>query len=182
LDDLDHRVGGYCLQVGAHDPRKNVDFLLGLWPEVRARTGLELHVTQRPSATAIRLQALEERSAGVVVHVDPTDEELAGLYAGALCLLWPSHYEGYGFPLLEAMAAGTPFLSTDVGAAAELAVDPGEQILPLDRDAWVQRIEAWSRGGVGRLRRESAARARTRTWDATAEQTARLFEDLAARA
>jgi glycosyltransferase involved in cell wall biosynthesis len=175
----DRRPGRYCLHVGAHDSRKNVDFLLELWPEVHARTGLELHVTQRRLVIASRRQALEDRSAGVVVHVEPTDEELAGLYAGALCLLWPSHYEGYGFPLLETMATGTPFLAADVGAAAELAVDPAQQILPLERDAWIRRIEEWSRGGVARLGEESAERARARTWEAAAEQTAVLLEQLA---
>ena len=179
LDDLARRGGRYCLHVGAHDSRKNVDFLLELWPEVHARTGLELHVTQRRLIIASRRQALEDRSAGVVVHVEPSDDDLAELYVGALCLLWPSHYEGYGFPLLEAMATGTPFLAADVGAAAELAVDPAQQILPLDREAWVRRIEEWSRTGVGRLGEESAARARARTWEAAAEQTAGLLEELA---
>src|SRR5262249_34533105 len=91
LDDLERRPGSYCLHVGAHDPRKNAEFLLELGPEVHRRTGLELHVTHRPHATAVRKQALEDRSAGVTVHVDPTDDELARLYADALCLLWPSH-------------------------------------------------------------------------------------------
>lgn len=178
LDDLDCRGGRYCLHVGAHDSRKNVDFLLEIWPGVHARTGLELHLTHRRFVIASRRQALENRSAGVVVHVEPTDDELAELYAGALCLLWPSHYEGYGFPLLEAMATGTPFLAADVGAAAELAVDPAEQILPLDKDAWVRRIDEWSRSGVGRLREESVVRARSRTWEAAAGHTAELLEEL----
>ena len=102
-----------------------------------------------------------------MLHVDPTDEELVRLYAGALCLVWPSYYEGYGFPLLEAMAVGTPFLSTDVGAAAELAVIPEEQILPLDPERWIERIEAWHSADLSELgasvRRNEPARRRGTT-------------------
>jgi len=179
LEDVGRRDGRYCVHVGAHDSRKNVAFLLELWPDVHARTGLELHLAHRRVVTASRPPALANESAGIVEHLDPTDGDLADLYAGALCLLWPSHYEGYGFPLLEAMAAGTPFLAADVGAAAELAVDPERQILPLDRSLWVERIEDWSRTGVAGLREESARRARAQTWEASAAQTARLLDELA---
>jgi glycosyltransferase involved in cell wall biosynthesis len=182
LDDLEHRSGSYCLVVGAHDPRKNAEFLLDLWPEAHARTGLELHLTRRGSMTTSRRQRLDDRpGSGVVVHTDPTDEELADLYSEALCLLWPSHYEGYGFPLLEAMAVGTPFLAADVGAAAELAVAPEQQILPLEPERWLERIEGWQSNGVRELREASARRARAQTWEAAAEETARLLERLARR-
>lgn len=180
LDDLDRRSGNYCLVVGAHSSRKNADFLLKLWPEVHARTGLELHLTYRRLVTTRRLRDLgSEPGTGVVLHVDPTDQELVRLYANALCLLWPSHYEGYGFPLLEAMAVGTPFLSTDVGAAVELAVIPEEQILPLEPERWCARLEAWHSADLIELRKASARRARTQSWDAAAEETARLLDRLA---
>jgi glycosyltransferase involved in cell wall biosynthesis len=178
LDDLDRRSGNYCLLVGAHASRKNADFLLELWPEVRARTGLDLHLTYRRLVTTRRLRDLGG-GPGVVLHVDPTDLELVHLYANALCLLWPSHYEGYGFPLLEAMAVGTPFLSTDVGAAAELAVIPEEQILPLEPERWCARLEAWHSADLRELREASARRARAQSWDAAAEETARLLDRLA---
>jgi glycosyltransferase involved in cell wall biosynthesis len=180
LDDLDRRGGQYCLLVGAQDSRKNAEFLLELWPKVHTRTHLELHLTYRRVVTTRRLQALEgTRTPGIVIHTDPTDQELADLYAEALCLLWPSHYEGYGFPLLEAMAAGTPFLSTDVGAAAELAVIPDEQILPLEPERWCAQLEAWQATGLGELREASARRARAQTWDAAAEQTAQVLDRVA---
>lgn len=180
LDDLEHRGGRYCVLVGAHDTRKNPEFLLELWPDVHARTGLELHLTRRRFVTTRTVQDLGDSPVeGAVVHDDPTDQELADLYAGALCLVWPSHYEGYGLPLLEAMAVGTPFLSTDVGAAAELAVRPEEQIVPLERARWIEQLEAWHSGGLGDLRVASARRARAQTWDAAAAQTARLLDELA---
>lgn len=179
IADLDRSPGQYCLLVGASDSRKNADFLLQLWPEVHARTGLELVLTKRRVVTTRRLQTIDAEITGVVTHTDPTDEELATLYAHALCLLWPSHYEGYGLPLLEAMAVGTPFISTDVGAAAELAVDPEAQILPLEPERWIQQIEMWHSTGLGALREASARRARAQTWEAAAAQTGRLLDRLA---
>lgn len=180
LDDLGSRNGTYCLLVGAHTARKNAQFLIDLWPEVYARTKLELRLTYRHFVTTSRLAALERvQTEGVVLHADPSDDELVKLYAGALCLVWPSRYEGYGFPLLEAMAVGTPFLSTDVGAASELAVRPEEQILPLVPERWCERIEAWQSADLSELRAESARRARTQTWEAAAEQTAHLLDDVA---
>jgi glycosyltransferase involved in cell wall biosynthesis len=180
LDDLERRSGGYCLLVGAHDARKNAGFVLEFWPSVRAETGLELHMTYRSMVTTLRHPVLEgSQSDGIVVHADPTDDELAWLYANALCLLWPSHFEGYGFPLLEAMAVGTPFLSTDVGAAAELAVAPQEQILPLEAELWRARIEAWRSKGVSELRKASARRARSQSWTSSASQTAAILDRLA---
>jgi glycosyltransferase involved in cell wall biosynthesis len=178
LDDLAERAGGYCVLVGAHDERKNADFLLQLWPEVYARTGLKLVLTRRSNVTA-RVASETADVPGVVTHVDPTDSELARLYAGALCLVWPSHYEGYGFPLLEAMAVGTPFLSTDVGAAAELAVEPDVQVLPLDPASWIEQIERWHVEGLGSLRSASAERARRLTWETAAEATAALLDGYA---
>jgi Glycosyl transferases group 1 len=179
LDDLERRKGGYCVLVGAHASRKNAKFLVELWPEIRSRTGLELHLTYRRIVTTRRPRGLEGVPPdGVVLHADPTDNELAQLYTNALCLLWPSHYEGYGFPLLEAMAVGTPFLSTDVGAAAELAVRPQEQILPLEPERWLARLEEWRSVDLVELRRASAQRARAQSWDAAAGQTAQILDGL----
>jgi len=181
LGDLGDRGGRYCILVGAHDSRKNPEFLLALWPEVHASTGLELHLTRRSLVTGRREQDFAELPEGVTVHVDPGDDELAELYAQALCLLWPSHYEGYGFPLLEAMAVGTPFLATDVGAASELAVAPEQQILPLDHARWREQIEAWHQRGVDELRAVSVERARAQTWEAAATASAAALDRLAER-
>src|SRR5438128_2631201 len=88
-----------CVLVGAHDPRKNARFLLDLWPEVRRRTGLELHLTCRSFVTTRPAAPRAQVADGLIEHIDPTDTELVKLYAGALCLLWPSLCEGYGLPL-----------------------------------------------------------------------------------
>ena len=155
VEDLDSRPGGYCLMVGAHDVRKNVAWVLGWWPQVYEELGLELVLTTKGQVPA-RLPEVVHSTPGITVRLAPDDWELAELYSRALCLLWPSLYEGFGLPLLEAMAVGTPFLSTDTGAAAELAVDPG-QVLPLEPEPWIRQLRQWRDEGVVALRGASAA-------------------------
>ncbi|GAC1587896.1 MAG: hypothetical protein NVS3B21_03200 [Acidimicrobiales bacterium] len=160
----------YCVMVGAHDRRKNASWLLEWWPRAHRELGLELVVTRREDSTA-RFSDRVERTEGVTFRLNPTDAELAELYRGALCLLWPSHFEGFGLPLLEAMAVGTPFLSTDTGAARDVAVHPG-QVLPLVADQWIDQLRRWTEQGLGQLREASAALAAMWTWDAAGNAAA----------
>ena len=159
----------YCLAVGAHDRRKNIGWLLEWWPEAHRDLGLELIITRRAAASA-RFDDPLAKVPGVTVRLDPSDDELAALYEDALCLLWPSLYEGFGLPLLEAMALGTPFLASDTGAAAQLAVDAG-QVLPLVADRWIDQLRR-CRETPQALRDASADVARTWTWDAGAAAAA----------
>ena len=175
-DAGDDRPAGYCMAVGAHDRRKNVRFLLDWWPKVHADLGIELIVTTRGSSNVRFSEDLGD-VAGVRVVTDPSDVELAGLYAGAMFLLWPSLAEGYGLPLLEAMAVGTPFLSTATGAAPDLAVDP-RQILPLEPDRWTEALGRWHEEGVAGLRRSSRAAAMRFSWDAAAAAAASALAEL----
>lgn len=132
----------YCLFVGGHDPRKNLKFLTGFWSEVYEASGLRLVVVER-SQSRPHAQAIARTQPGTEFCYDPTDAELIQLYDNALCLLSPSIYEGYGLPLLEAMARGTPFISSDTGAARELAAEPERQVLPLKADRWIEVIDEW---------------------------------------
>jgi glycosyltransferase involved in cell wall biosynthesis len=168
----------YCLMVGGHDRRKNARWVLRWWPEVHAELGMELVIATRGRATGRFADDLAGVR-GVSVRMDPDDEELCELYAGAMCLLWPSLYEGYGLPLLEAMSVGTPFLATDVGAARDLAIE-GSQVLPLEPAAWIGQLRLWLTEGTGPLREASVLRARTRSWDATAAAAAASLAALAA--
>lgn len=178
LGDLARR-SNRCVFVGGHDSRKNLEFLLRLWPRVHRDVGLELHVVRR-GWVSTRKATVASGDVAPVFHDDPSDAELAALYGAALCVLQPSHYEGYGLPLLEAMATGTPFLSSDTGAARELAVTDG-QVLPLDEEAWSAQLGAWAGADLGEVRRRCAAAARAQTWDRGAARLDQLIDAVAGR-
>lgn len=156
----------FVLLVGGHDARKNVAFALSLLPDLRAR-GLRIVVTYRPGIGSLgKVVPPSSSSGGAHWIAAPDDDELWSLYSRATALLHPSKYEGFGLPLLEAAAVGTPFLSAPVGAAEELSVD-ARQVLGLTVTSWAQALDvllreraAWSAASVDK--------ARTFNWNATA--------------
>jgi glycosyltransferase involved in cell wall biosynthesis len=170
-----------CVFIGGYDVRKNLGFLWRMWPRVHAELGLELHVVARAWTSTRRIDghSTGDLPAGVVVHTDTDDTALADLLADSLCLLWPSHYEGYGLPLLEAMAVSTPFISSDTGAARELAVVAG-QVLPLCPGQWFDQLRRWRTNDPVDLRRTSMDRARRATWSRSAEALVEAVERTAA--
>jgi len=108
-----------------------------------------------------------------------TDPQLAELYRGARCLAYPSLYEGFGFSVLEAMACGTPVVTSAGGATEEIAGGVAVLVDPLDPSSIAAGIEE----AVGR-RQELAAlgreRARAFSWERTAAATAAVYRELAA--
>jgi glycosyltransferase involved in cell wall biosynthesis len=117
------------------------------------------------------------------VHVrwlgELSDAELVEQYRGALCLVYPSLYEGFGIPVLEAMASGTPVVTSMGGATEEVAGGSAILVDPLD----VESIAAGIREAIGAhddLRARGLDRARAFSWDETARRTLRAYEEAAA--
>ena len=114
--------GDYVLAVGTLEPRKN----LARAVEAARLAGVELRVVGAPGWGGVEVP-------GWVGRVD--DEELAALYRGARCLVFPSLYEGFGIPILEAMACGTPVVTSRGGATEEVAGGAAVLVDPLDVEA-----------------------------------------------
>ncbi len=148
----------YLLYFGGRIPRKRLDWAMQVWGRVAEHDsdlslvvcGLEAdaHAEWRDRAAAHlrdRLHCLDFVAEG----------DLPGLYAAAEAVLYPTLYEGFGFPALESQAVGTPVLMSAVGSLAELA-GPGAVVLPpQDLGAWVAAVETIRRAGP---RRDEAAR------------------------
>jgi len=102
-----------------------------------------------------------------------TDEELARTYSEATALVAPSRYEGFGLPILEAMACGTPVIASDIPAFRESAGDAAEFVAPGDARQLASAINrALTDGSYADALRERGLRhARQFSWDQTARQT-----------
>jgi glycosyltransferase involved in cell wall biosynthesis len=146
------------------EPRKNLERLA----QAASHAGVELRIVGAPGWGSV-----ESQSASFVA-----DEELARLYRGAAALVYPSLYEGFGLPVLEAMASGTPVVTSTGSAPAELADGAAVLVDPLDVDA----IAAGIREAIVRrdeLRAAGLERAKGFTWEAAARATADVYRDAA---
>jgi O-antigen biosynthesis alpha-1,2-mannosyltransferase len=162
------RAGGdYVLAVGTLEPRKNLPRLA----EAARRAGAELRVVGAPGWGDVRVNDEGVRFLGFV-----PDEELARLYRGSLCVAYTSLYEGFGIPVLEALACGAPVVTSARTAMEEVADGAAVLVDPRDADA----IAAGIREAIGR-RDELAAlgpeRASSFTWLASAEATADAYRE-----
>jgi glycosyltransferase involved in cell wall biosynthesis len=102
------------------------------------------------------------------------DDALPELYAAARVFAYPSLYEGFGIPPLEAMASGTPVVASTAGALPEVLGDAALLVPPHDTDALAQALEAAAQDS-GELRRRGLERAARFTWAAAAEQTWQVY-------
>jgi alpha-1,3-rhamnosyl/mannosyltransferase len=158
--------GDYVLAVGTLEPRKN----LGAAQQAARRLGVELRVVGAQGWGGVAVDGWLGRV---------SDEELAALYRGARCLVYPSLYEGFGIPILEAMACGTPVVTSSGGATEEVAGGAAVLVDPRDPAAVAAGIEQ----AVARrdeLVSHGIERAREFTWERVAAETWRVYEQAAA--
>jgi len=165
----------YFLFVGTLEPRKNLDKLLEAWHEVRRHHAVDLVLAGRPRADAPELRP----EPGLRLAGEVADSELPALYSGALAFVYPSLYEGFGLPVLEAMQCGAPVIASRAveeaaGDAAIYADTPHELAGAMSELASRPELAAVSRG-------RSLARAREFSWERTAQLTRQVYEEARAR-
>jgi glycosyltransferase involved in cell wall biosynthesis len=174
---------GFILAVGTIEPRKNYPRLLEAYRALRARTvAPRLVIAGRPGwAYGDTLQRIQtEPGVHYLGHVD--DATLAALYESASVLAFPSLYEGFGLPLLEAMGRGLPAVAGDVGAMPELARDAAVFVDPEDVEAITHGIEEVLGDSALRKRLSSAGRKRAAgyTWARCADLTRKVLRAISA--
>ncbi len=174
----------YFLCVGNVTRRKNVPVLLDAFESIRAQTsaGLVLAGALEFGGGEV-LERIRRSSEGVRYLGRVADDELAALYQGALAFVYPSQDEGFGLPVLEAMASRVPVITTTGGALPEAAGDAALLVPPgsaSDLAVAMNRI-----AGDAALRSSLVQRGLTRvadhSWARTAEQTLEVYEKAAAR-
>jgi glycosyltransferase involved in cell wall biosynthesis len=129
----------YMLFVGTLEPRKNIPALLDAFIELKSDLPLVLVGQAGWNCEAIieRVQTTPE----VIWRSDIGDDDLPVIYNGAAALVLPTFYEGFGMPLLEAMACGTPVIGSDNSAIPEVMGDAGWLIDPHDTETIVAALE-----------------------------------------
>jgi glycosyltransferase involved in cell wall biosynthesis len=105
------------------------------------------------------------------------DDDLPALYSGAIAFAYPSLYEGFGMPVLEALACGTPVLTSDTSSMPEVAGAAALLVDPTSVDAIAEGLSAIMSSDPLRddLRRRGLARARQFDWRKTAQETAQVY-------
>ncbi len=164
----------YLLAVGTIEPRKNLPFIMDVFEQLDRFDG-DLVLAGRPGwkHAPIFERIAASPLASRIHHVVPGDEdELPALYSGAACLVQPSLYEGFGFPPLEAMACGTPVVSSCGGSLPEVIGDMAPLIPTDDTAPWcaaiMEQIDTAGTGVEDRRRHASRFAWQTtaaRTWD-----------------
>lgn len=176
VDERLHRLGvsaPFVLAVGTVEPRKGLPTVTAAVAAVRRHDPeLTLVVAGRRGWGDVVLDGAHVREVGSV-----DEAALDALYRRALLLAAASRYEGFGMPLLEAMARGCPVVASDIGSHAEVAGDAGVLVAPDDAEAWAATLAALlgdpdRRAALGERGRRRAA---SFTWAIAAERHAAVY-------
>jgi alpha-1,3-rhamnosyl/mannosyltransferase len=175
-------LGGYGLCVSTLEPRKKILELLMAWERLPAeiRNSFPLALAGGSGWENDDLHAEIGRGVrgGWLRHLGFVDDELLpSLYAGAALFIYPSVYEGFGLPPIEAMASGVPVIVADRSCLPEVCGDAARYVNPDDQDAFPSTIEAslsdaaWRAETVAR----GLERARQFTWERCVERTIGVY-------
>jgi glycosyltransferase involved in cell wall biosynthesis len=170
----------YLLYLGNLDPRKNVPRLIDSLELLPRDTQVPLVVAGRPSWDAGPiLQKIRDATERVKYLGHVPENDVAPLLRHARVFVFPSLYEGFGFPVLEAMASGTAVVTSEQGSLRELAQGYAAICDPLNTRAIAENVQYLLEDSSARdeLSARALLHARRFTWDRSAEQHLRVFEE-----
>jgi glycosyltransferase involved in cell wall biosynthesis len=165
----------YLLYVGTLEPRKNIPRLLDAWRQLRRILDVDLILAGRRRADAPPIP-----SGAGIFHLDaPDDSALPALYSGALAFVFPSFYEGFGLPVLEAMQCGAPVVASTDPALIEVSGGAAIHCPPHQTQSWVEALSNLCSTPSLRslLRERSLRRATAFSWANTARLTHDVYQE-----
>ena len=186
MQALGLRAGQYTLFVGTVEPRKNVERLIQaceLLPlAMRREWPLVVAGGKGWNSEAIHARMAKAQAEGWLRYVSFVDQRwLPALYAGARLMAYPSLYEGFGLPVVEAMASGTPVLTSNTSCMPEVAVGAARLVDPLDVEDMAHALAEClgDTAGQAQARAKGLIRAAGLSWDRCAEETVAVYRHLA---
>ncbi len=172
----------YCIHVGTLQPRKNLGLLIEAWDILRGNIEQPpqlLLAGKRGWLYESLFEMVQARGLTELVRFADYVErdDLPALYSGALALTFPSLYEGFGLPPLEAMSCGTPVIASTATSLPEVVGDSGLLLDPHDPHPWAEAVQRLTRepGLQSELRRKGRERAAHFTWERCARQTLQVL-------
>ena len=184
---LKYRIppGRYVLSLCTFEPRKNLAQLISCFVQLIQQeklTDLRLVLVgnlgwkyEAIFAELASAKALQDR---IVITGFVADEDLAALYSGSLFFAYPSFYEGFGLPPLEAMQCGVPVITSNTSSLPEVVGDAGLMVAPRDTDGWCQAmLRLGSESGMREtMAQKSLEQAKRFSWDECASQTLNAYQ------
>lgn len=171
--------------VGTLEPRKNISRLLQAWAiivdKLPGDIWLVLAGKERRTDLYARLSGLNNLPPRVHLTGYVSDELLPALYAGAMAFVYPSLYEGFGLPPLEAMACGTPVITSNIAPLTEVTKDSAVLVDPYDIESIASGIQRVIEDATLRkeLRHKGLKHAEQFSWDRTTELTWKVLQEAA---
>lgn len=174
----------YVLHVGVNKPHKNLSVLLEAYHSYAVRTPVESRAAlvlvgeHDPRYVSPRRWAAQlGLSRSVLALGTVPDDDLRALYSGATCFAFPSLYEGFGLPVLEAMACGAPVVCSSASSLPEVAGDAAILLPPGNAAAWTQSIGRLLEDETlqGSLRARGLTQAGRFSWAITAQETLAVY-------
>ena len=170
----------YVLYVGSNKPHKNLTRLVEAWPLVRRRgqTQLVIAGSWDPAYNAPKIAAARLGLETDIRWLGPIPQsDLAALYSGSALFVFPSEYEGFGLPVLEAMACGVPVIWSNRSSLPEVAGDAAILVDPHESEPWAETIEKLLEDDALRAAygRRGLLQAQQFTWGETARQMRALY-------
>jgi alpha-1,3-rhamnosyl/mannosyltransferase len=170
----------YALYLGSNKPHKNLPRLVEAWSRLTphvSRFTLLIAGAWDPRYPEPRQRA-EALGLDSIIWLGPIPEaDLPALYSGATLFVFPSLYEGFGLPVLEAMACGVPVVCSNTSSLPEVAGEAAQLVDPLDVEAWAEAIRRlWEDENLRReLREKGLAQAARFSWGRTALETLGVY-------